>query len=354
MQGLSVSARTIVILAALVVLVAGLKTAAPILNPFLLSGFIAVIAAPPMYWLHHRGLPWGLSLLAVVLGIVVFAMAMVLVVGTSVDDFLARLPEYQQRLKAETGSLFSLLSSWGIDVDRSGLAKHFDPGAAINLVGKTLAGFGNVLTNGFLILLTVIFLLLEAATLPVKIRTISDDPEQSLDRWHTIALNVQRYVELKAIVSIGTGVLVALWLWILGVDFPLVWGVLAFLLNFVPNIGSIIAAVPAMLLAFVQLGIGSAALTGLGYLVVNTLMGNVIEPRYMGKGLGLSTLVVFLSLVFWGWILGPVGMLLSVPLTMTAKIVLEAHDDSRWIAVLLGPGHSESEETDKEADSKQA
>jgi predicted PurR-regulated permease PerM len=115
------------------------------------------------------------------------------------------------------------------------------------------------------------------------------------------------------------------------------WGLVAFLFNFVPNIGSIIAAVPALLLALVQLGPGPALAAGAGYLVVNIVMGNVVEPRFMGRGVGLSTLVVFLSLVFWGWVLGPVGMLLSVPLTMVVKLALEANPETRWIAVLIGP-----------------
>jgi predicted PurR-regulated permease PerM len=137
-------------------------------------------------------------------------------------------------------------------------------------------------------------------------------------------------------VSLATGVLVAVWLVVLGLDYPLLWGLLAFLLNYVPNIGSIIAAVPAVLLAVVQLGILRALLVAAGFLVVNLVMGGAVEPRFMGRGLGLSTLVVFLSLLFWGWLLGPVGMLLSVPLTMTVKIALDSREDTRWAAVLLG------------------
>jgi len=124
---------------------------------------------------------------------------------------------------------------------------------------------------------------------------------------------------------------------VVGVDYPVLWGVIAFFLNFVPNIGSIIAAIPALLLALVQLGPGGTAWAALGYLLANNLVGNVIEPRFMGKGLGLSSLVVFLSLVFWGWVLGTVGMFLSVPLTMTIKIALDSNDDTRWLAILLGP-----------------
>ena len=143
-------------------------------------------------------------------------------------------------------------------------------------------------------------------------------------------------MEIKTVISVLTGLLIGIWTSLLGVDFPIVLGLLAFLLNYVPNIGSMIAAVPAVLSAFIELGIGPAAVTGLGYVVVNTVMGNIIEPRFMGRGLGLSTLVVFLSLLFWGWVLGPVGMRLSVPLTMTVKIALDANEQSRWLAILLG------------------
>ena len=131
------------------------------------------------------------------------------------------------------------------------------------------------------------------------------------------------------------GLLIAAWLWLLGVDFPLLWGLLAFLLNFIPNIGSFIAAVPAVVLAFLQLNLATAAYAAAGYVALDFVIGNVIEPRLMGRGLGLSSLVVFLSLVFWGWVLGPVGMLFSVPLTMIVKIVLDSSDDLRWIAILL-------------------
>jgi predicted PurR-regulated permease PerM len=141
---------------------------------------------------------------------------------------------------------------------------------------------------------------------------------------------------LKTIFSLATGVAIWIWLAIIGVDFALLWGLVAFLLNYVPSIGSIIAAIPAILLALIQLGVGPAVLAGLGYVVVNVVFGSILEPRFMGRGLGLSTLVVFLSLVFWGWILGPVGMVLSVPLTMIVKIAMESNEDTRWIAVMLG------------------
>ena len=132
-----------------------------------------------------------------------------------------------------------------------------------------------------------------------------------------------------------TGIAVTIGLMLLGLDYFLLWGLLAFLLNYVPNIGSIIAAIPAVLLAVVQLGMFKALLVAAIYLAVNIIMGNAVEPKLMGHKLGLSSLVVFLSLVFWGWILGPIGMLLSVPLTMIVKIALEVNDSTRWLAILL-------------------
>jgi predicted PurR-regulated permease PerM len=145
-----------------------------------------------------------------------------------------------------------------------------------------------------------------------------------------------RYLGIKTIVSLVTGVAAWIITWSIGLDFPLLWGMLAFLFNYVPTIGSIIAAVPAVLLALIQLGVGEATTTAIGFLAINMVFGNIIEPRLMGYGVGISPLIVFTGLVLWGWIFGPVGMLLSVPLTMTLKMALESDERTRWIAILIG------------------
>ena len=148
--------------------------------------------------------------------------------------------------------------------------------------------------------------------------------------------HAKRYLVIKTLISAATGLVIWLWLLILGVDYPVLWGTLSFLLNYVPNIGAIIAALPVALLALVQLGVGSALLTVLGFAVVHIVVGNIIEPKLMGKGLSLSTLVVFLSMVFWGWVLGPIGMILSVPMTSLVKIALESYEGTRGLAIMLG------------------
>ncbi|MCA9467990.1 MAG: AI-2E family transporter, partial [Nitrospira sp.] len=164
--------------------------------------------------------------------------------------------------------------------------------------------------------LTVIFILFEASSFQQKVRAALGDPKGTLPQFQKIIDAVNNYLAIKTLVSVATGVIVAIWVAILGIDFPVIWGLLAFLLNYIPNLGSIIAAVPPVLLGYIQFGLGRAVLVAIGFIIVNVVFGNAVEPRLMGRKLGLSTLVVFLSLIFWGWVWGPVGMLLSVPMTM--------------------------------------
>jgi len=179
-------------------------------------------------------------------------------------------------------------------------------------------------------------LLLELNSFSVKTKAIIKTPDESLDYLSRISQGVRHYLGIKTIVSFMTGVLIWIYLLIIGVEYAILWGLIAFLLNYIPNIGSIIAGIPAVLFALVQLGFVGALWTTGGFVAVNVIIGNFVEPRMMGKGMGLSTLVVFLSLIFWGYVFGTVGMFLSVPLTMTVKIMLEQNGKTQWIAVLLG------------------
>ena len=330
------STNALLAAAAFVVVVAGVKAAEAIMVPFLLAVFIATTAATPVFWLHRRGVPFALAIAAVAVGLIVALVGVGALVAEAARGFLAQMPFYQERLVELAGGTLDTLRSLGIDLSGAPVLETFDPAAVFAMAGNTLLGFGSVLSNGFLILLTVIFMLAEASSFPRKLRDVLADPSD-LPYFERVADNVNRYFAIKTTVSVGTGVTVGVFLALLGVDFPVLWGLLAFMLNYVPTIGSFIAALPAVLLALVQLGPTHAAAAAAGYVVVNVVIGSVVEPRFMGRGLGLSTLVVFLSLVFWGWILGPVGMLLSVPLTMTAKIALEANPDTVWAAHLLGP-----------------
>ena len=337
-------ARFLLISAAFVIVIAGMRAAESLLVPFLLSLFIAIICSPPLVWMKSRGLPGGVSLGIMVMVVVLAGFLIGAVVGSSVNDFRGDLPAYEERLQALMLRLQEFLGSKGIDVSLASMREHFNPGVVLKFAGNTLASFGNVMTNAFLILLLVIFILAEEVRFSDKIQFANDEATRTVTALGRFTKSVNQYMALKTGVSLFTAFLAVSWLLWLDVDYPVLWGLLAFLLNFVPTLGSILAAVPPVLLALIQLGLGDAALTAMGYVFINVMVGNVIEPRIMGKGLDLSALVVFLSLVFWGWVLGPVGMLLSVPLTMTVKIALENFDDTRWLAVLLGSGKGMAEE----------
>ncbi len=329
-------ARVILTLAAFVIFVAGLREAEAIIVPFLLSALIAMICTPPLFWLQRKGLPTSASVLIIVVGIMVLGFIFGTVIATSLNSFASNAPSYQARLKEETVALLGWLQERGIDISMSVLNNYLDPSKAMQMVTASLKQLGGVLTNAFLILITVIFILLEASGFPTKLRQALDNPDESMGYFQKITENIKHYLALKTLLSLGTGICVTLFLLFLGIDYAVLWGIIAFLLNYIPNIGSIIASVPAVLLAFIQFGIGKAAIVAGGYLAINMLFGPGLEPKIMGRGLGLSTLVVFLSLVFWGWVLGPVGMLLSVVLTMIVKIALESRDDTRWLGILLG------------------
>lgn len=338
--GLSTGSRILVTLAAFVIVVAGIKSADTIVINFLLSGFFAIILAPAFIFLGDRGLPPWLSLIIILVVLLMLQLGLATVVAKSAAEFSQSLPQYQDRLRAMTDQLFQWLSQWGVTVPSDVVRRYLDPSVSFRLAANVLGGMGAVFSNMFLIILTVIFMLFEGASFPRKLAVAfgHDKHAAGMERFLE---NVKRYMMIKTLLSLATGVGVYIWLKVSGVDFALLWGLVAFLLNFVPNVGSIIAAVPAVLLALIQNGPVNALIVTVGYLVINMLVGNFLEPRYLGRGLGLSTLVVFLSLVFWGWVLGPVGMLLSVPLTMLLKIAFEANEDTRWLSVLLGPDPGE-------------
>lgn len=330
------SGQIIFLLAALIIIAAGLKSAQEIMVPFLLAAFIATIAATPMFWIRAKGVPAGIALALVVVGIFTALLLIGAVATQSTSAFIAKLPFYQERLISIQGDLVVALEGFGIPVDLSKLLEGFSLSSALKFAGSTLASLGNLLSNGFLIILTVIFILAEATSFYPKLNSVLSNPQRDLVYFTRFANNMNRYVALKTSMSLLTGLLVSVALWILDIDFPILWGLLAFLLNFIPTIGSIFAAIPPLLLALIQHSPSAAGAVALVFFLINMGVGNVLEPRYMGKGLDLSTLVVFLSLIFWGWILGTVGMFLSVPLTMTGKIAMEANPRTVWLARLLG------------------
>lgn len=334
-------ARFLILAASLVVVVAGLKAAAPLILPFLVAVFLAVISIPLLTWLQQRKVPTALAVIITVLVDIAVLAALGLVVGRSVNEFTAAAPRYQQRIQGLVSAVMGALEARGVDTSQWQPVQFLNPGALFDMVGSTLSAVTSVLSNTFLVLLTLIFILFEATAFPRKLRAAFGGRSEYTDRFAVVTRQIQRYLAIKTLISLATGVFAGLWVGLLGLGVPLLWGLIAFIFNYIPNLGSIIAAVPPILLALVQFGVWRAVGVAAGYVAINVVLANFLEPYLMGRRLGLSTLVVFMSLVFWGWVWGPVGMLLSVPLTMVVKIALENTADLRWIAVMLDPNPAE-------------
>lgn len=325
-------------LAGIAALLFSARFAADILVPFLLALFIAVIAIGPINWLKKRGFPSVVALGIVILVVIGLNLLVAVMLGATIEQFNKALPEYQQRLAEVAQGTVAWLVAHGVDVSKAGIEKVLNPGMAMGFVNTMLGSLAGVMSNALLIIFTVLMMLVEAEGFPRKVLLMKAGAgEDTVKRLSQIMQSMNRYVGAKAFVSLITAALVWIGLKSVGLDFAILWAFLAFVLNFIPNIGSIMAAVPAVLLALIQFNPATALVVAAIYLAVNLGMGNVVEPMLMGRRVGLSTLFVFLSLLFWGWLFGPVGMLLSVPLTMVVKFSAEGHPQTQWLAILLGP-----------------
>ncbi|MDR3108532.1 MAG: AI-2E family transporter [Planctomycetaceae bacterium] len=376
--------------ASLIVIFGGMMMAHQIVAPFLLSVFFAMILVPPLRWLQRKGLSETVAILLLSAFIILIGLVTAGVVGSSLSRFRERLPVYQEKLTANISSIETMIQSHidqfeqtakntieqitvpsessGSDVGEIDTANETTLVAPIvdadNVIGndtaeqkvselfslrklidfQVLSNYAmkftqdiiSLLSYMFMVIITVIFMLLEASRFSEKSAAAFGGNGQTGEHIKQIAANVWKYTVIKGLISMAVGGATWIFLLIVGVEYALLWGILAFFLNFIPNIGSIIASVPPILLAWIDLGLGTAVLVTGGLVAINFAIGYGVEPKFLGDGLGLSALIVLLSLIFWGWLLGPVGMFLSAPLTMIVKIVLQAYERTKWVAVLLG------------------
>lgn len=334
--------RVFVVAASLVIILAGIKLAAEIVVPFLLALFIAIICSPLIKQMTDRKVPLGVAITLLFVLFVSLFFFLAGLINSTIREFTASIPQYKLLLSERLTTLLQLAEQWNIpiSVSKDSLLDQFDPSIMMNFISRLFLSFSGVVTNTFVLLLVVVFMLLEAPTAKHKLALALNGNQDNLaakeNHIDRVLQGVISYLGVKTSVSVLTGVCVWLLLTLANVQYAVLWATLSFLLNYIPNIGSIIASVPIILQAFLLNGFSTGLAVAAGVIGINMLIGNVLEPRMMGRTLGLSTLVVFLSLLFWGWLLGTVGMLLSVPLTMALKIALESSPTTLRYASLLG------------------
>jgi len=340
----------IVNFAAFIIVIAGIMYGASIVTPLLMALFISIICAQPIMWLQKRKVPQVIAITLVFMLIVVVFIGFGKLISTSLSSFSENISVYEKNLDEIAGSILNFIESKGLHISSDKMGDMFAPSKIMRLTAGILGSLGGLMSNALTILFLVIFLLLELNSISVKLKAILSNSTVTLSYLNTIGQSIRHYLSIKTFTSLLTGVFIWLGLLILGIDYAIIWGLIAFLLNYIPNIGSIIAGVPAVLFSVVQMGLGGAIWTTAIFVTVNMLIGNAVEPKMMGKGMGLSTFVVFVSLIFWGFVLGTVGMFLSVPLTMAVKIMLEQKPNTRWVAIILGT-ESDAQTLLKEHDS---
>jgi AI-2 transport protein TqsA len=333
---LDAALRVVLGLAGIVVVVVGLRAAGGFFLPLLTALFLAVISAPVIAFLEARArMPWALAIvLTLVLDMALLA-GFVALIGTSLSGLNEAIPRYHELLVVRAHELVDALARYGVHVSDEALSDLGDT-RAMNVVEDVLGELAHAVSNTVLVVLLLGFVLFEARVMREKLGVLLGQASPYVEKLAYAATEVQRYLVVKTVLSVLTGVLSGCWMAACGVDFPLLWGLLTFVLNYIPSLGPAISLVPPLVISLLTMGPGGAAAVAAGHLSIGFVIGNLLEPRMMGQTLGLSTLVVFVSMFFWGWMWGPIGALYAVPLTMMLRSALESWKDTRWLAVLLG------------------
>ncbi|NOX98405.1 MAG: AI-2E family transporter [Verrucomicrobia bacterium] len=356
--------KVLLSLACVVIIVAGLRAASEMLIPIILGLFLAVLSMPILNWLGRRGVPRALAVILTILFDVLILFGLAFVASGVIPEFQGkrliyadllkkRVSEFTEWADAQLMSLSNIANNVGengeaIDVEQIWtfneiFNRYWDSSLIIDFVGQTevVGRLTSLMAQSFFVLVIMIFILAESGRYPGKLRQVFRAKGPDLRRFRNSSMEIQKYLGIKTAVSMVTGILAWLVCTIFGVDFPILWGMVAFGFNYIPAIGSLLAAIPPIILALILHDTMWPAVGVLfGYLSINVTLGNFLEPMVLGNRFGISTVVVILSVLFWGYVWGPVGMFLAVPLTMMVKVMLDNSNDFRWLSVLMGKGPS--------------
>ena len=330
--------NAVVVFAGLAIVILAMRATSDVLSPLLLALVLAIAMAPLLGWFMKLGASASLALILTILVTVLFILGVVWLVGTSVQDFGDSIAAYESRIEELEQSLGSTLAKLGVDPDTLAPDPKASPEALLKQTVEFASGIVSGAANWGVILLTSIFFLVEATAIPRKVKSITDEGSPAVLRIVRLTRDLRQYVAIEAGVGFLTAVANVILLVAIGVDFALLWGILAFFLGFVPAVGIFIAIVPPALMALIQFGVPQMLVVIVGYIIINFVAVNLIKPRFVQKTVNISVLVTFLSLILWGWVLGPIGAILGVPMAIVIQAILDSTKETRWLAYLMGSG----------------
>jgi len=316
--------------AAVVIIIAGLKLGAGLINQILLAFLLTMCITPLPDWLNRKGVPKGLSIAISLFVILVGGFLITLLLANSISSIIESLPVYEEKLSSLYKDLEEFAAANNLNISELLHKVNLSPDKLLAFSGKLLTGLTNTISSSFIIAMLIAFMVIELISYSVGMRKGKRE-ESFLLKWLTgMGGNLRKYVNITALTGVITAVLNFFFLLIMGVDFPFLWAFLSFLMNFIPNIGFIISVIPPALIALLMLGGWQALVVFIGFWFINAIVENVIRPIFMKEGLNISLLTTFLSLLIWGWILGAIGAVLGVPLTMVVmKIYQDIHDHEK-------------------------
>jgi len=348
------------LLASAVLVVIGLKLAQTFFLPVFLAFFIAAVSFPITNWLREHKVPRFFSVLITVMVVVAFLSGIMVVGGLLINDLAEgdRLEQYGTKMYDVSLALGAQLEEWQVEGAQEEIKKFLTAEKIGDFfkdnIASLLAKVLDILKVSFVVLILLVFMLSEARMFSRRFEAIVDAKGPNLQRMLSATRDIQKYLGIKTMISIATGGLAGLLCWAAEIDFPLLWGILAFALNYIPAVGSIIAGVPPVILALLTHDIRHAVAVACGYLVINGFLGNFMEPALLGRRFGLSTVVIVISVLFWGYVWGPVGMLLAVPLTMMVKVAMDNSYELRWLGVAISQGKTVNHEQERRIISESA
>ena len=354
MNSISPAARALLLVAAATVVILGLRIASPVITPVLLALVIAVTWSAFPNWLRRRGITGYWTVLVAILSIILVFAVLGLVVAVSLIRFEERLPVYEERLVDVEADIEGFVNDLGIadePVDIGGLFAEevFSAERLTALAQDSLAGVFGAAGLGALIVLISLFMLAESRDWGRKFEALPEADEE-------IGVNIERFVKdvrLWLVVTLGMGTLVAvpstIALMLFQVDFAVLWGIVILVFSFVPSIGFIISVIPPVAVAWLLHGPWIALWVLLTIVAINTVVDNFIKPRIVGRSLRMSPLVLIIAVVFWSWVLGPLGAFLSTPLTLLVRFGLDTYPDTRWLARMMGTGFGDEPAAEAES-----
>ncbi|BCN76817.1 AI-2E family transporter [Prescottella equi] len=321
-----------------VVSIAGIKVFAGILGPVFLALMLTVAVQPIQSWMQRRGLPAWIGMITTVLVVYLILIGLIAALAVSAAQLATQLPQYSDTVDDLLEDVRSFLAGAGVNSEQiHNMLSSVDVGKVVGLIESALQGLLGVFSNLFFILALLLFMAFDGMSIGRKMQIVARSRPEIAYALSTFAAGTRKYLVVSTVFGLIVAVLDGGALWLMGVPLPVLWALLSFITNYIPNIGFVIGVIPPALLALLDGGPGLMVWVIVVYCVINFVIQSIIQPKFVGDAVGMSVTVTFLALVFWAWVLGPLGALLAIPMTLLVKaMLLDIDPASRWVNVLIG------------------